>query len=132
MFNGVDHHLGRHGTQASRLEYARAVARVTGPCGRTKPAFPRDLIVAEPVAAFGRDAIKHDRKDGRLTGEMVNFGQAERPLDLPDGKELLGSFGQRERDTMQALVERFSSRNRRQNANLAELNCVPSVPGFSP
>ena len=83
---GTVHYIGKYGTGASKAEYARLIAKwSTG--GSECPAAARDEItIIELLAAFRRHAVKHYRKDGRLTGEVLNFDHAIKPLKMLYGK----------------------------------------------
>ena len=90
---GKVHYLGKHGSRASKEEYARLIAQwSTGEPGQ--PPVARDEItIVELLAAFRRHAVRHYQKDGRPTGEVTNFDHAIKPLKMLFGRDLVRAFG---------------------------------------
>lgn len=87
--------LGRHGTAASRTEYARVIAEWEA-SGRRLPqkAARQDATVNELAAAFWRHAEQHYRRpDGTQTNEVDEYRLALRPLRHLYGNCLVGDFG---------------------------------------
>jgi integrase len=89
--------LGKHGTQASRQEYARVIAEWEAN-GRRLPASEaagrRDLTVNELAVAFLRHAENHYRHpDGTPTGELADCKLSLRPLTHLYGLTCAADFG---------------------------------------
>lgn len=71
---GRDHYLGPHGSPESRAEYDRLIAEWLA-SGRRLPTPERgaDLTVTELLAGFMEHAEQHYRKNGKPTGEALNY-----------------------------------------------------------
>jgi integrase len=87
--------LGRYGTKASRVEYARVVAEWEARGRRLLvPAAKADLTINELLVRFLHHADKHYRRpDGSPTTEVVNFKLAFRPLKKLYGHTRAADFG---------------------------------------
>ena len=73
--------LGKHGTKASRVEYARVIAEWEAR-GRTLPveAVGHDLTVNELLNSFRKHVTQHYRHaDGTPTSEVADYGYSLRP-----------------------------------------------------
>lgn len=91
---GRDVYLGVHGSAASRSAYDRAVAEWLAR-GRSAPpaAEGGELLVAELLLAYWRDAERQYRKRGRPTGQAAIVRRALRSVRQLYGSEPASAFG---------------------------------------
>jgi hypothetical protein len=87
--------LGKHGSAASRAEYARVVGEWEARGRRLPgPAVITDLTINELLVQFLCHAEQHYRRsDGSQTTEVVNFKLAFRPLKALYGFTRAAGFG---------------------------------------
>lgn len=90
---GKPHYLGKHGSAKSQAKYAQKIADWSAQDGGPPRPPASDLTIIELADLFRQHAATHYRKDGRPTGEAVNFDQAMRPLLFLYGEELVKDFG---------------------------------------
>src|SRR4051794_36419032 len=87
--------LGKHGTKASRVEYARVIAEWEAR-GRTVPALAagRSMCINEMILAFMLHAEKHYRHpDGTPTKELADYKYSLKPLKNLYGATPAPDFG---------------------------------------
>src|SRR5262249_23722274 len=88
--------LGRHGTGASRHEYARVLAEweTNGRRLLTTTAAGHDLTINELIKAFWPHVEKHYRRpDGTQTNEVNDYKLSLRPLKHLYGDDAAKDFG---------------------------------------
>jgi integrase len=88
--------LGKHGTAASRKEYARVLAEweAAGRCFSPQQAQSPDISVNELALAFMRHAEKHYRRpDGTHTSEVNEYRLSLRPVVHLYGHTPAAAFG---------------------------------------
>lgn len=95
---GRDIYLGPHDTPESRAEYKRVIAEWlanhrTEPNGTNGTASPTHRVVDELIAAYLDFAKAYYLKNGALTGEYRNIGDAVRPLTTLYGRTRVADFG---------------------------------------
>ncbi len=90
---GKPFYLGKHGTPASKAKYAQKIAELAANDGQPPPPSPSDLTIIELADLFLQHAVKHYRKDGRLTGEVSNFKAAIKALLFLYDEEPVCDFG---------------------------------------
>ena len=109
--DGRDIYLGRHGTPESRSEYQRVIAewlssRAAEPGGAKSKAPASERIVDELISAYLDFAKTYYVKNGALTGEYRNIGDAMRPLTALYGRARVGEFGPTElKAVRQAMID---------------------------
>lgn len=96
--NGRDIYLGPHGTPESRAEYKRVIAEwlanhQSDPSVVNGKPPETDRIVDELSAAYLAFAKTYYVKNGTLTGEYRNIGDALRPLTTLYGRTCIIDFG---------------------------------------
>lgn len=95
---GRDIYLGPHGTPESRAEYKRVIAEWLAnhhpePNGSNGRAHATHRVVDELIAAYLDFAKTYYVKNGTLTGEYRNIGDALRPLANLYGRTRVANFG---------------------------------------
>ncbi len=109
--DGRDIYLGRHGTPESRSEYQRVIAewlssRAAEPGGAKSKTAAAERVVDELIAAYLDFAKTYYVKNGALTGEYRNIGDAMRPLTALYGRARVGEFGPTElKAVRQAMID---------------------------
>lgn len=109
--DGRDIYLGRHGTPDSRSEYQRVIAewlssRAAEPGGAKRKTAASERIVDELIAAYLDFAKTYYVKNGALTGEYRNIGDAMRPLTALYGRAHVGEFGPSQlKGVRQAMID---------------------------
>jgi integrase len=101
---GTVHYIGKHGTRASKAEYARLIAQWSAGDSEHPAAAREDITIVELLAAFHRYAAKHYRKDGRPTQEVTNIKVALRPLKALYATSLVRDFGPLKLKAIQSLL----------------------------
>ena len=91
--NGVDHYLGPHGTQVSRLKYDRLVAEWLQSGRRPAIQLQDGITVVELCARFLKHAKSYYVKDGHCTGVTPSFKASIRYLRDWYGRDEAASFG---------------------------------------
>lgn len=95
---GRDIYLGPHGTPESRAEYKRAIAEWLAnhkaePSSLNGNGQAANRVVDELIAAYLDFAKSYYVKNGALTGEYRNIGDALRPLTALYGRTRVADFG---------------------------------------
>lgn len=95
---GRDIYLGPHGTPESRAEYKRVIAEwlanyKADPGKLNGNGQATNLVVDELIAAYLDFAKSYYVKNGALTGEYRNIGDALRPLTTLYGRTRVADFG---------------------------------------
>jgi integrase len=87
--------LGKYGTEASRVEYARVISEwETAGRRLAKNQGDSDLTVSELMVAFWKHAEQHYRhRDGTPTSELAEYRYSLRILKELYGNAAAGSFG---------------------------------------
>jgi integrase len=99
--------LGKYGTRASRVEYARVIAEWEA-CDRRLPsAVAADMTVAELIDAYWPHCERHYRHaDGTPTGEARDYVYSLRPVDFLYGDKPAKDFGPLELQAVRQLMVR--------------------------
>ncbi len=108
---GRDIYLGPHGTPESRAEYKRVIAEWLAnhkaeSNGSNENRKVANRIVDELIAAYLDFAKSYYVKNGALTGEYRNLGDALRPLTTLYGRTRVADFGPSSlKAVRQAMIE---------------------------
>ena len=103
-YKGKARYIGKHGTKASKAEYARLIAQWSSGESEYSAAARDEITIVEMLAAFRRFAVKHYRKDGQLTHEITNIKCALRPLKALYENSLVRDFGPLKLKAIQSLL----------------------------
>jgi integrase len=91
--SGLDHYLGPHGTNTSKLEYDRLIAEWLQNGRHLRAREDQSLTVIEVIAAYFRYARSYYRKEGVLTSEYVGVKYSVRELKELYGHRPVEEFG---------------------------------------